>query len=181
MDKKSHSTTTIPTSPTLTSDKMTRLASVFNSFYIPQYVINAGTLSLSPSHFLYHISLGFTLVSETDLLRDLLFVFQGIDGAFIQFTSSQDPSKSKQQQLSDPHYGSFKLRNDVKIPKPTREMVQQLCLLGWLFRMIRNELEYRIKSSRENIGMDGLYGQALVACIENELVEYKRYPNILIF
>ena len=116
--------------------------------------------------------LGYTLVTETDLLRDLLFVFQGIDGAFIQYCP-EESLKSSLKKDSFHQSGTFKLRSDIKIPKPTRQMIQKLCTLGWLYRMIKSELDYRITSKYQN-GSDGLYGQALVACIEKELIEYKR-------
>ncbi|KAJ3373711.1 Gamma-tubulin complex component 3 [Kappamyces sp. JEL0680] len=124
--------------------KLEARASVFNSFYLPPHVLAAG----------------FTVVSECDLVRDLLFVFQGIDGAFIQYNASDKGQP-----------GGFLLRRDVKIPKPTREMVGKLCQLGWVYKQIHELLE-----ERQGLGLEaGLFGQALVACVQGEMLDYKRF------
>lgn len=62
------------------------------------------------------------------------------------------------------------MRGDIKIPRPTREMVQKLCLLGWVYSQIVSLLEERNDA--------GLFGQALVSTVNAELQDYKRYNEM---
>ncbi|XP_074333113.1 gamma-tubulin complex component 3-like isoform X1 [Apium graveolens] len=61
-------------------------------------------------------------VSEEVLVRDVLYVLQGIDGKFVKFDKSVD---------------GYVLGELVRVPRATRIMVRKVCELGWLFK--RNE------------------------------------------
>jgi len=59
------------------------------------------------------------------LVRDLLFVFQGIDGNYIKF-----------ELLAD----AYTLAPSVTVSPSTLKLVQELCEVGWLYRKINEWL-----------------------------------------
>jgi RNase P/RNase MRP subunit p29 len=59
-------------------------------------------------------------VTEAQIIRDLLYMFQGIDGQFVKLTKS-----------------GFTIDEGIKIPKATRELVWKLGQLGWAFKRIK--------------------------------------------
>jgi gamma-tubulin complex component 3 len=58
-------------------------------------------------------------------VRDLLFVFQGIDGQYITF-----------ELLSD----AYTLSQNVSVSPSTLKLINELCEVGWLFRKINDWL-----------------------------------------
>ncbi|CAO3613996.1 unnamed protein product [Mucor hiemalis] len=98
-------------------------------------------------------------VSESDLLRDLIFVFQGIDGQFIKF---------------DKISNDFALVRGISVSKPMEDMVFKLVDIGWLYIKIRSFIQQNIDNS--NIG---LVGQSLCAALQHELTEYYKLIAIL--
>lgn len=98
-------------------------------------------------------------VSESDLLRDLIFIFQGIDGQYIKYN----------QELND-----YAFISDISVSKPMKDMVLKLADLGWLYIRIRNFIKLNIDNS--NIG---LVGQSLCAALQHELTEYYKLIAIL--
>lgn len=97
-------------------------------------------------------------ISEADLIREILYAFQGIDGNYISFS---------------PHEDSYVLKSTVTLSTPVRKIVYQLCETGWLFRKVA---EY-VQSSQYNT--KGLIHEALSYTIRNELNEYYRLIAIL--
>ena len=78
-------------------------------------------------------------VEESALLRDLIFVFQGIDGKMVKFgvesgTCTIDPS--------------------LNITHSTRGLVSRLTELGWLYKKINQYVQKTLKE-----GTAGLVGQ----------------------
>ena len=65
-------------------------------------------------------------LSEGDIVRDLLFVFQGIQGSYIQYTSAED---------------AFTLRPNLVVSHSTRKIVNELCELGWLYKKVNEWLK----------------------------------------
>ncbi|KAH6580168.1 hypothetical protein BASA60_002985 [Batrachochytrium salamandrivorans] len=118
-------------------------ASVFNAYYVPQNIADAQRLTLS----------------ESELIRDMLFVFQGIDGRHIKF---------------DMELGIYALDSQIYIPNPTRELVQRPCELGWHYRNISQ----CIKAAQESTSIR-LYEQSFYATIQAELVDYYRMIAML--
>ena len=55
--------------------------------------------------------------STSDLVRELLFVFQGIQGSLIKYTD-----------------GRYDLSRKVTIPTHQKNTVLKLCEVGWLYR-----------------------------------------------
>lgn len=98
-------------------------------------------------------------VSESDLLRDLIFIFQGIDGQYIKF---------------NPELNDYSLVAGVSVSKPMEEMVFKLADIGWLYIKIRNFIKLNVDNA--NIG---LVGQSLCAALQHELTEYYKLIAIL--
>ena len=66
---------------------------------------------------------GQDLVKESDIVRDLLYVFQGIEGKLIQFSFAED---------------AFILQHSLMVSPSTRKIVNELCELGWLFKKVND-------------------------------------------
>ena len=63
------------------------------------------------------------VVKEADIIRDLIFVFQGIQGVNILYSNNED---------------AFTLRHNLVVSHSTRKIVNELCELGWLYRKVNN-------------------------------------------
>ncbi|CAK94171.1 unnamed protein product (macronuclear) [Paramecium tetraurelia] len=87
-------------------------------------------------------------VNDRDLMKDLLFCLQGIEGQYIQYDASTD---------------SFCLRKDVNVSISVRQLVNLISECGWLFKKI---------SSFCQIQQSNLIVQALQNVIKLELSEY---------
>ena len=74
------------------------------------------TLSLSASY----------EISEAALLRDIIYIFQGIEGKVIKFDQAND---------------AYRIDPKLGVPKPVRELVHKVAELGWLYRKIRKYLD----------------------------------------
>ncbi|XP_065644166.1 gamma-tubulin complex component 3 homolog isoform X3 [Hydra vulgaris] len=98
-------------------------------------------------------------VTESFLLRDIFYVFQGIEGKLIKYDAGID---------------SYKISNDVGIPLPVRDIICKLAELGWLFRRVRKYLDARTSDKAL-----GLVGQSFCAAIEKEIIEYYRLIAVL--
>ncbi|GAM24033.1 hypothetical protein SAMD00019534_072080 [Acytostelium subglobosum LB1] len=97
-------------------------------------------------------------VAEELLVRDLIYVFQGIDGKYIKFFNDID---------------SFAVEPNVNLSRPRRDMIGRLAEFGWLFRQIRIFLvngEFRHK---------GLVNQCFCSALQDELAELYRLIAIL--
>lgn len=101
-------------------------------------------------------------VTEEVLVRDVLYACQGIDGKYVKFDNNAD---------------GYVLPDLVKVPRPTRIMVQKLCELGWLFKKVRGY----ISGSMERFPAEdvGTVGQAFCAALQDELSEYYRLLAVL--
>ncbi|KAG0446930.1 hypothetical protein HPP92_028618 [Vanilla planifolia] len=64
-------------------------------------------------------------VTESALVRDVIYACQGIDGRYIRFDRSTD---------------GYDLPQSLKVVRPTRTIVRCLCELGWLFRKSSNPI-----------------------------------------
>ena len=115
-------------------------ASVFNSEYIAKEIIDD------------------RIAVENSLLKDLLFVFQGIDGTHIRYDLATD---------------SFVIQK-VKLSPPLREIANKLCELGWLYRKI--QLRLNALATHANLG---LIEQSLLSAIKDEMHDYYRLIAIL--
>ncbi|KAI8884244.1 hypothetical protein K501DRAFT_271911 [Backusella circina FSU 941] len=97
-------------------------------------------------------------ISESVLLRDLIFIFQGIDGQYIKFDSTTN--------------GYTIL--DVGLSTPTKELVYKLSEIGWLYNQVRGFIDKNIDTPSI-----GLVAQSFCAALQHELVEYYKLIAIL--
>jgi gamma-tubulin complex component 3 len=64
-------------------------------------------------------------VNEDVIVRDLLFVFQGIQGQFITYSLLED---------------AYILQPNLTFSPSTRKLINELCELGWLFKKVNDWL-----------------------------------------
>uniref|UniRef100_A0A8C9ZQJ2 Tubulin gamma complex component 3 n=1 Tax=Sander lucioperca TaxID=283035 RepID=A0A8C9ZQJ2_SANLU len=98
-------------------------------------------------------------VSEAALVRDILYVFQGIDGKFIKM-SAQD--------------NCYKIDSKVVLCKSLRDTSSRLAELGWLHNKVR-----KYTDARSLDRAFGLVGQSFCASLHQELKEYYRLLSVL--
>ncbi|KRX07189.1 hypothetical protein PPERSA_00346 [Pseudocohnilembus persalinus] len=94
-------------------------------------------------------------LKENDLVCDLIFIFQGIDGHYIQFFSQEK---------------AYQLKANVPVKESVREQINQLCEVGWLFKKVTDFLK---------LNPQGLINQSLHLAIKEELNEYYRLIAVL--
>ncbi|KAJ0009613.1 hypothetical protein NQD34_001315 [Periophthalmus magnuspinnatus] len=98
-------------------------------------------------------------VTEAVLVRDILYVFQGIDGKFIKMSGQED---------------GYKLDPKVSLSKSLRDLSSRLSELGWLHNKVR-----KYTDSRSLDRAFGLVGQSFCASLHEELKEYYRLLSVL--
>lgn len=98
-------------------------------------------------------------VSEAALVRDILYVFQGIDGKFIKM-SGQD--------------NCYKIDAKLVLSKSLRDTSSRLAELGWLHNKVR-----KYTDARSLDRAFGLVGQSFCAALYQELKEYYRLLSVL--
>ncbi|XP_063691040.1 gamma-tubulin complex component 3-like [Bolinopsis microptera] len=92
--------------------------------------------------------------SEADLVRDLLFVFQGIATNAIRWEASRM---------------CYVPQPAIKLPKPKLDLACKLAELGFLYKQIKSFVDQRLSEQSY-----GLIGQAFCSAIMQELREYYR-------
>jgi hypothetical protein len=118
--------------PIAVKEKLVEKASVFNHYYQKS-----------------------SEITERDLIRELLFAFQGIDGQFIQFDTIKN---------------QYVIDKQLELPKTTVQLISRLLRLGWVFRQIQTLL----KDQKQ-----GLYRQSFLSSVKDEVQEYYRLLAIL--
>uniref|UniRef100_UPI00358EC143 gamma-tubulin complex component 3 isoform X2 n=1 Tax=Myxine glutinosa TaxID=7769 RepID=UPI00358EC143 len=98
-------------------------------------------------------------VSEFALVRDLIYVFQGIDGHWVHLNSAGD---------------AYCVDSKAIVSPPLRGAVARLSELGWLHNRLRNFIEHRHLDSSA-----GLMCQSFCAALHQELKEYYRLLSVL--
>lgn len=98
-------------------------------------------------------------VSEAILLREIIFVFQGIEGKLIRLDSASD---------------AYRIDPKVGVPKAVRDLINKLAELGWLYRKVRKYLDARAGDKAM-----GLVGQSFCSALQQELAEYYRLLAVL--
>ncbi|KAJ1948888.1 Microtubule-nucleating Tub4p (gamma-tubulin) complex component [Linderina macrospora] len=94
---------------------------------------------------------------EAVLLRDLIYVMQGISGAYISWNEAM---------------GAFTVRTEVRLSRPTRTMVLALSELGSLCRDIQ---QYIGETDRQG----KLYQQSFGAGLKREMAQYFKLVAVL--
>uniref|UniRef100_UPI0037E7ABC8 gamma-tubulin complex component 3 isoform X2 n=1 Tax=Semicossyphus pulcher TaxID=241346 RepID=UPI0037E7ABC8 len=98
-------------------------------------------------------------VSEAALVRDILYVFQGIDGKFIKMSAQEN---------------CYKIDSKVVLCKSLRDLSSRLAELGWLHNKVR-----KYTDARSLDRAFGLVGQSFCASLHQELKEYYRLLSVL--
>ncbi|KAG0307065.1 Gamma-tubulin complex component 3 [Linnemannia gamsii] len=96
---------------------------------------------------------------ESVLLRDLMFVFQGIDGKMIKFGAES---------------GTCTIDPSFNISHSTRGLVNRLTELGWLYKKVNQYVQTTLKE-----GSAGLVEQSFCSALQHELVDYFRLIAVL--
>ncbi|PKA47028.1 Gamma-tubulin complex component 4 like [Apostasia shenzhenica] len=102
-----------------------------------------------------------TEVTESALVRDVLYACQGIDGRYVRFDRSSD---------------GYDLPESLKVPRHTRTIVRRLCELGWLFRKVRDYISEITVDRQFEIGT---VGQAFCSALQEELSDYYKLLAVL--
>ncbi|XP_074658179.1 gamma-tubulin complex component 3 homolog [Tubulanus polymorphus] len=93
------------------------------------------------------------------LLRDIIFILQGIEGQYIKIDLAKD---------------GYKIESKVGIPKSLRVSMLKLVECGWLHDKVRKYTDSRVAEKTF-----GLVGQSFCAALQQELTEY--YNLIAVF
>lgn len=93
-----------------------------------------------------------TQIPEQRLLRDIIFVLQGIDGRYITFNKSLN---------------AFSVSPEVGASSPERRLLHLICEGGWLFRRV----DQYLKSTTAQKG-SGLVEQSFCGAMQSELTHY---------
>lgn len=92
-------------------------------------------------------------IPEAALVRDIVYVCQGINGKYIKFDAMTD---------------AFNFIPGANIPLPARELLRRLSELGWLFRRVKAACDVDQQAS----DLAGVVAQAFVSAIRTELSNY---------
>nr|XP_008540452.1 PREDICTED: gamma-tubulin complex component 3 [Equus przewalskii] len=98
-------------------------------------------------------------VTEAALVRDILYVFQGIDGKNIKMSNAEN---------------CYKVEGKANLSKSLRDTTVRLAELGWLHNKIRKYTDQRSLDRSF-----GLVGQSFCAALHQELKEYYRLLSVL--
>jgi gamma-tubulin complex component 3 len=94
-------------------------------------------------------------LTEDEILRDLLFCFNGVSGNHIQYDAKID---------------AFALKNNTPVSEQVRSLVNQLAEIAWLHFKIQNFL---------NVPLQSMAAQALQLAVKEELLEYQKLIAVL--
>lgn len=101
-------------------------------------------------------------VSEQELVQDVVYTCQGIDGKHIKFDAKAD---------------GYVISDKVRLPRGARILILKLCELGWLYRKVRAHVsEWLSPASLELVGTTG---QAFGSALQQELADYYRLMAVL--
>ena len=103
-------------------------------------------------------------LKESDIVRDLLYIFQGIQGTFIQYSSTDD---------------AFNLRSNLVVSNSTRKIINELCELGWLYKKVDEWMKLQKLEADQSSQDINQVTQALCFSIQSELNEYYKLLSIL--
>lgn len=101
-------------------------------------------------------------VKEPLIVRDILYICQGIDGTYI---------KSKRNVVDGAE--TFSISTEAGVSPVTKKLVLQLCELGWLFQKVQVFVESR------SVHEGGSVRQAFCYAVNKELQDYFRLMAVL--
>ncbi|KAL5527235.1 hypothetical protein ACEPAG_6026 [Sanghuangporus baumii] len=114
----------------------------------------------------YRAKIGRTQLSEEALLRDALYILQGISGKYVKLVEGEGKNLESRLVFSDDpqHF----------ISAPNRTLIHRLSELGHLYSRIANFVH-----QREGTGGVGMIEQSLCHYLESQLTEYYRLIAVL--
>eukprot|EP01135_Chromosphaera_perkinsii_P008737 Nk52_evm70s1444 gene=Nk52_evmTU70s1444 len=98
-------------------------------------------------------------ITEFELVRDVLFAFQGIDGKYLKFHPQEN------QFLVDPKF---------RIRAPVMETLMKLSEVGWYYKRVRESI-----ASSSKKPSSGFMQQALSSALQDELTEHYKFIAVL--
>ncbi|XP_065841235.1 gamma-tubulin complex component 3 homolog [Oscarella lobularis] len=98
-------------------------------------------------------------LSEATLVRDVIFVIQGIDGQHVKFDVSCD---------------AYVIDSKIGVLQAVRDQVSKIAELGWLYKKVRSYVDTHVRDKAL-----GLVGQSFCAALSEELTEYYRLVAVL--
>lgn len=114
----------------------------------------------------YRVKIGRHQISEQSLLRDVLYLLQGISGKYVHF-SLQDDSDIENTLV-------FLDKSKYLIPSPTRALIHRLSEVGYLYTRVENFVR-----EREAATGVGMIEQSLCHHLQTQLTEYYRLIAVL--
>ncbi|CAL1545342.1 unnamed protein product [Lymnaea stagnalis] len=97
--------------------------------------------------------------TEQGILKDLVYVLQGISGHWIKFDTIAD---------------AYKVDNESGIPKVYKQELLKISECGWLYMKIKSYIDHHSTDKAF-----GLVGQSFCAALNQDLTEYLRLISIL--
>ncbi|KAI0774140.1 gamma-tubulin complex DGRIP91/SPC98 component [Fomes fomentarius] len=114
----------------------------------------------------YRSQIGQPHIPEQLILRDTLYLLQGISGKYIQFSVSKDAEQNKELIFAeDPRY---------YIPAPTRALIHRLAEVGHLYQRV----DSFVREREGKVGV-GMIEQSLCHHLQSQLTEYYRLIAVL--
>lgn len=98
-------------------------------------------------------------VKEASLVRDLLYVFQGIDGQNISFSILED---------------AYVMAPNVTVSDSVKKIICEMCEMGWLYKKVN---DYMVRNIDQQY--NDYMTQSLCYAIQSELQEYYRLLALL--
>lgn len=94
------------------------------------------------------------IVTEKDIIDDLIYAFQGIDGVYLNYSNIND---------------AYILNNNIPFKDSIYDIISQISELGWLFKKIKSIIEYL-----NSVDSQSQILQSFIYSIQNELnLHYK--------
>lgn len=135
-------------------------------------------------------------VPERLLLRDTIYIFQGINGQFVRFAAPPKPPLPRPRRpykrgeivMDDAEPEPVEIEEGIEfvlegsgysISAPTRVLLHTLAELGWLYRKIDGAINLDREASDRKVRTVGMVEQSLHAALKSEMTEYYRLVAIL--
>ena len=101
---------------------------------------------------------------ERELVRDVLFACQGIDGEFVKFSVAEQ---------------SYVIAPNVNVSAGRRNLIKCLTEVGWLFKKVKNALRDDGAAGVSMESGEGSTRQAFRAALQRELADYYKLIAVL--
>ena len=99
------------------------------------------------------------IITEKDIINDLLFVFEGINGKYIAYDAAED---------------AYILNKLIPWSEDIYNIVNSLCEIGWLYKKIKLYLDYFKETN-----IQSQFIKSFIYSIQNELSEYFKLISFL--